>query len=136
MNRLPLCARIGVLHGLIIGFLFSLMRIQAGFVALAAHEIIWSVLVFSTLALLCSLFILIVVERYLGGAVFWPAAINAILVGLLTILVINLLLPNRFFVLLGIWIGMVIGLFVGFVLCRLCLDRLIANREAGDNYGR
>lgn len=126
MNRLPLCARIGVLHGMIVGFFFSLWRIEVAFAALAAHEFAWGVLLLSALAVLCSFFILVVVERYLASAVFWPAAVNAILVALLTMLVVNVMPPHQFFLLLGLWVGIVVGLLVGFVLCRLCFDRLIA----------
>jgi hypothetical protein len=93
------------------------------------------VLLLSALALICSLFILVIVERYLAGAVFWPAAVNAILVTLLTTLVINAMPPHQFFLLLGLWIGIVIGLLVGLVLCRLCLDRYVTGRGMGGSYG-
>ena len=136
MNRLPLCARIGILHGLIVGFFFALWRIETGFAPLAVDEFFWGWLLVSLVALLCSLFILIVVERYLVGGVLWPVLVNAILVGFLTALVINFLPAHRFFLLAGVWIGILIGLVVGLLLCRLCFDRLIVNRDAGGNYGR
>jgi hypothetical protein len=137
MNRLPLCARIGVLHGLIVGFFFSLWRMGTAFAALAAQEFAWGVLLLSILALLCSLFILVIVERYLAGAVFWPATVNAILVTLLTMLAINAMPPHQFFLLLGLWIGIVVGLLVGLALCRLCLNRLITTTEGvGGNHGQ
>ena len=136
MNRLPLCARVGVLHGLLVGFFFSLWRMETAFAPLAAHEFAWGVLLLAALALICSLFILVVVERYLAGAVFWPAVVNAILVTLLTMLLINVMPPHRFFLLLGLWVGIVIGLFVGLLLCRLCLDRYVTGRGVGDSYGQ
>jgi hypothetical protein len=137
MNRLPICARVGVLHGVIVGFLFSLWRMATGFAGLAAHEFVWGVLLLSALALLCSLFVLVVVVRYLAVSVFWPAAVNAILVALLTALVINVMPPHRFFLLLGVWIGTAVGLLVGLVLCRLCLDRLVATAvRGGGDHGR
>jgi hypothetical protein len=136
MNRLPLCARIGVLHGIIVGFFFSLWRMETAFAALAADDFVWGVLLLSILALVCSLFILIVVERYLAGAVFWAAAVNAILVALLTMFVINLMPQHRFFLLLGFWIGILNGLFVGLLLCRLCLDRVTTSKPIGGNYAK
>lgn len=125
MNQLPLCARVGVLHGLIVGFFFSLWRMQTSFAAMAAHELAWGILLLAALALLCSLFVLIIVERYLIGSVFWPTVVNAILVALATVLVIRPIPQHNFFLLLGLWIGIVIGLLVGLLLCRLCLDRLM-----------
>lgn len=129
MNRLPLCARIGILHGLIVGFCFSLWRLQTGFAPLAAHQFTWGVLLLAMVSLHCSLFILVIVERYLVGAIFWPALINSLFVTLVTMLVINVFAPHRFFLLLGLWIGILIGLLVGLLLCRLCLDRLIRIKE-------
>jgi hypothetical protein len=134
MNNLPLCARIGVLHGLIVGFFFSLWRMETAFQVFAADEFAWGVLLLSTFALLCSLFVLIIVERYLGSAVFWPAVVNVILVAIVTTLLINLMPPHRFFLLLGVWIGILVGLVIGFALCRLCLDRL--TQGIGGSYGR
>ena len=136
MNRLPLCARVGVLHGIIAGFIFSLWRMEAAFAGLATHEFAWGVLLLSLLALLCSLFILVVVERYLVRAVFLPAAVNALLVALLAALVIYQMPPHRFFLLLGVWIGIVVGVAVGVVLCRLCLDRLVIAGRVGGSNGR
>ncbi len=135
MNSLPLCARVGALHGIVVGFLFSLWRMETGFAALAAHEFVWGVLLLSTLAALCSLFILVVVERYLAGSVLWQTWVNALLVALFTMLLIKLMPPHKFFLLLGVWIGIVVGVLVGYLLCRLCLDRFTSNRLGGD-YGR
>lgn len=135
MNSLPLCARVGVLHGIIVGFLFSLWRIETGFTALAAHEFVWGLLLLSALAALCSLFILVVVERYLASAVLWQTGVNALLVALFTMLLINLMPPHQFFLLLGVWIGIVVGVLVGYLLCRLCLDRLTPDRLGG-HHGR
>lgn len=136
MNKLPLCARIGVLHGIIAGFLFSLWRMETAFAPFAANEIAWGVMLLTLLAILCSLFILVIVERYLAAAVFWPALLNAIIVTLLTVFVIKAMPPHQFFLLLGLWIGIVVGLLVGFALCRLCLDRLSISKNAGGYHGQ
>jgi hypothetical protein len=135
MNNLPLCARIGILHGILIGFFFSLWRVETNFAPLATHEFLWAALLLLLLALVCSMFILVIVERYLAGAVFWSATVNAILVTLLTMAVTSLIPPHQFFILSGIWIGIVVGLLIGLVLCRLCLDRFTTQR-IGDSHGR
>lgn len=123
MSALPLCAKIGVLHGMIAGLLFGLWRLGSGMPVLAPQEFAWSVALLALFALLCSLFILVVVERYALRSIFWPVVVNVILVTLLTALVINKLPAHQFFILLSLWVGIVVGLFAGLLLCRLCFDR-------------
>ena len=125
MNALPLCAKSGVLHGMLAGFFFSLWRLATGFPVLAPHEFAWAVLLIALLAIIISLFILVVVERYSPAAVLWPDVVNALLVTLITALIIRPLAMHAFFLLLGLWIGIIVGLLIGLLLCRWCLQRLM-----------
>jgi hypothetical protein len=126
MTALPLCAKVGVLHGLIIGFLFAVWRLSGGFPGLALQELIWAMILLALIAIGCSLFILIVVERYRLSSVVWATLVNGLLVSALTLLILVRLTPHQYFLLLCLWLSALIGLFIGWLLCRICIDRLVA----------
>jgi hypothetical protein len=135
MNTLPLCARVGVLHGLITGFLFGVYRLESGFPPLPPDVIAWTVLLLALFGVLVSLFILVVVQRYVLSAVMWQTLVNALLVSLLIVLVVGRIPATAFFLLLSFWIGIIIGLLVGLLLCRLCLERGLTVAATGRRHG-
>lgn len=135
MNALPLCARVGVLHGMITGFLFGLYRLESGFAPLPPGAIAWTVLLLSLFGALVSLFILVAVQRYVLSAVMWQTLVNALLVSLLIVFVVGRIPATALFLLLSFWIGVVIGLLVGLLLCRICLERGLAVPATGRRHG-
>lgn len=123
MKNWPLCAQVGALHGMIIGFAFGVL--QTCCQQLRANELVSMLLLFTALAVLVSLFVLVVVRKYSVGSVLWPTVLNALLVGFVVILVLWAIGPQPWGPLLGVALGFLLGLLVGALLCRVCGDRVV-----------
>jgi hypothetical protein len=130
MTRWPICAQVGALHGILVGFGFGLIHICCQ--SMTAKELVGLWLIFAGLAVLVSLFVLLVLRKYAFGSVLWAVILNALLVALVVILVMNAIGPSAWSPLLGILLGFLLGLLVGAVLCRLCGDRLVPGFKGRD----
>lgn len=115
-GRFSFCAKIGAIVGIIAGSFFALLQGSSPAATFAPQELL---LMGIALALVGWLFVLLAVGiwlRYGAAAIAGPALLNALITAILTVLVCD------FFGLPALdWIfGLVIGLLVGTLLCRLC----------------
>lgn len=115
-GRIPFCGLNGGIMGIIVGFLFGLLRFEHPDANFSVSEIIVVIL---TLILVSWAFTLLVVGvwlRYGAGKIALPALVNAAITGTLTVLG-NMLLKST---VLAVPLGWLIGIVVGAVLCWLC----------------
>lgn len=121
MKDWPLCAQVGALHGIVVGFAFG----STGSCCrhLTGTELAWMVFAFAGLAILASLFVLVVIRRYVFGSVAPQIVVNAILVSLVVISILYAIGRNPWYALLGVLLGFILGAVVGALLCRLCVQR-------------
>ena len=122
MNNWPICAQIGVLHGMIAGFTFGIVHCCA---PMSNQDLAWMIVLCAVAGLHVSTFILVVLRRYAFASVFWQTFVNAILVSLLTVLVLSAIGPHPLIVLLGLVAGFLLGALVGAMLCWLCGRRAV-----------
>ena len=120
----PLCIQIGVLHGLIVGFLFGLWQFQGCCTTVTASDLASMMVLLVVMAMLTSLFALCILRRYTFASVIGPVLVSAVLVTVIVVLVLHAIGPNPASILLGIIIGLVLGLLIGWMLCRLCDQRV------------
>jgi len=126
MSSPPLCVQIGILHGLIVGFLFGLWQFQGCCTAVSWSDLAWMMVLLVIIAMVLSLFVLCILRRYLLASVFGPVFVNAVLVTVAVVLVLRAIGPSPASILLGLIVGLVLGLLVGWLLCRLCDQRFDA----------
>jgi len=131
MIKLPFCAQVGALNGLVIGFLFGTWQYQKCCGALSTSELAWMILLVAGIALLVSLFVLCVLRRYTFASVFIGTLINAVLVAVVVVLTLNAIAPSPSSILLGVVIGFLMGLIVGWLLCFLCGQRFTPSGTRG-----
>jgi len=115
-GRIPFCGINGGIIGIIVGFLFGVLRFEHPDGGYTAAEIIIIILV---LALASWAFILLVVGvwlRYGAGQIALPALINTLITATLTVLA-NLIVKST---VLAVPLGWLIGVLVGTALCWLC----------------
>lgn len=128
MKHWPICAQIGALHGMIVGFMFAATNCCA---PMSMQDVVWTVLLGAALSALISLFLLIVIRRYGAGSVLWQTLLNALLVSLVVVLVLYAIGPHPLIALLGLVAGFILGALIGFLLCRLCGLRAIPGTGTG-----
>lgn len=123
MNRLPFCAQVGALIGVVAGFLFGTWQFQECCGPPTPADLASAILMIAAVALLTALFVLCVLRGYTLASVFVGALVNAALVTTVVVLVLNAIAPSSASIILGVIIGLLIGIIVGWVLCFLCGDR-------------
>ncbi|HKB01527.1 MAG TPA: hypothetical protein VKD90_04865 [Gemmataceae bacterium] len=116
LGRLGICALVGGLVGAIVGFLFSAVQSHFGNAPVSAAECLQLAGLFGLFAWL---FVLVLVGSWLGygfRAVAVPTLVTAAATTLAVVFALNRLrVPDW-----GALLGLVIGLLVGWLLCRLC----------------
>ena len=121
MNHWPLCAQVGALHGMIIGFAFGVL--QTSTTPMSPADLGWMLVLFAALAALVSLFLLAVLRRYTLRSVLWTTLANALLVAMVVIAALSAVGPHSWSPLLGVLLGLALGALTGAALCRLCDQR-------------
>ena len=116
----PLCAQIGLLHGLVVGFLFGLLQFSNCCQASPTSQLAWMALVFAAVAMALSLFLLGVIARYTLVSVFFAVFINAVLVAFAVVFLLQAIGASMASIMIGIIVGMVVGFIIGWLLCWLC----------------
>lgn len=129
--RPPLCAQIGLLHGVIVGFMFGLLQQGSCCQTTTTAELVWIALLLAGLAAAISLFVLIVICRYTLGSVLFAALVNAVIVAIAVVFVLQAIGASVASVLIGIVLGAVIGLILGWILCLLCDERSFVPAKGG-----
>ena len=129
--RPPLCAQIGMLHGVIVGFMFGLLQQGECCQTTTAAQLAWIALLLAGLAALTSAFILTVICRYTLGSVLFAVLVNAVLVAFAVVFILQAIGASVASVLIGIVLGTVIGLIVGWILCMLCDERSFVPAKGG-----
>jgi hypothetical protein len=118
--QFPLCAQVGMLHGLVAGFMYGLLQ-QGNCCAMStAAQLAYVAVLLSGLALLTSLFVLCVICRYTFASVWLGALINAVIVAFVVVFALQAIGASVASPIIGILLGIVIGLIIGWILCRLC----------------
>jgi hypothetical protein len=135
MNNLSICAQVGALNGIVIGFGFGILQIETSGQPINNSDLNWVILILAGLATLVSLFVLLVLRKYTFNSVFWATLINALLVSLVVIVTLNIIGTSAFSALLGVVLGFLLGLLMGWLLCRLCGQRFIPG-NTGNIRGR
>jgi hypothetical protein len=120
MNAPPLCAQIGWLHGLLVGFLVGAAQLQGCCKMLTATDLMWMALVCAAFVMLVSLFLLCVMCRYAFGSVLFGVFVNAVVVSIIVVFALHNIGPGAFSLIIGVIVGAVLGLIVGWLLCLLC----------------
>ena len=129
--QLPLCAQVGLLHGVVVGFLFGLLQFNNCCVAPASSQLAWMALLLAGLAMIVSLFVLLVICRYTFGSVLFAVFVNAVIVAFAVVFVLNAIGASVASPIVGVIVGLVIGLIVGWLLCLLCDIRPFSARQGG-----
>jgi hypothetical protein len=116
------CAAAGALVGAVAGLVFELGRLPLG--SLSTSDVVQVGLILGFAGWLAAL-IVIGLWLHIGIAVMaWRSFFTAIITGVLTILVLN----KTPYHILFVWIGILIGTLVGWLLCLLC-RKIVPTRE-------
>ena len=114
-GKLPFCSLPGAVAGALVGLACAGYELDNPGLVLVVHQLIVTGLLLGFVGLLLVLFLFGVLLRYGVVRIFWPALVNALLTGVLTVFACHALgIPGAF----G-WLGLLIGIVVGAVLCRL-----------------
>lgn len=115
-GKLGVCALNGALVGALAGFLYGAVLQEHATHMPTTAELLQMV---ALLTITCWLVVLLIVGLWLhygASAIAWPLLLNAFVTVLLTVWINNLVrLPD----IAGL-IGLLVGILVGFVLCRFC----------------
>lgn len=121
MNPKPsLCAQIGMLNGVLTGFLFGLLQQGGCCQVITTAQLASTALLLAALAFLVSVFVLCVISRFTFASVAFATLINAVLVAFAVVFVLNAIGASMASPIIGVFIGLVVGLLVGWILCLLC----------------
>lgn len=115
-GRLNICARMGALAGVVVGFLYGLLMLQAGG-GLPTTVAVQAGIALGLVGLALVLFVFGFMEHFGVGAVIVPAVLVSLLTGLLTALVLNVVGLQPVPPVVGILIGILVGLLVCRVRC-------------------
>jgi hypothetical protein len=126
MNAPPLCAQIGWLHGLLVGFLVGALQLEGCCQMVTNSHLMWMALIFAAFAMLVSLFLLCIMRRYTLGSVLLGVFVNAVMVSIIVVFALHNLVPSLFSLIIGVIVGAILGLIVGWLLCLLCARSLKA----------
>ena len=117
--KLPFCARPGAVVGALTGFICTLAllgeMLPTGKKNLFIMGILCGVLGFVFVLMIYGIWL-----RYGVATIFWPALLNSLITSLLTVWVNNLLKVAS----MAGWVGLLIGLLIGWILCRWCGELL------------
>jgi hypothetical protein len=129
MNPPPLCAQIGFLHGLLVGFGFGMAQGCCGIPT--TGDLVAMALILAGFAMLASLFVLVVLRSYAFASVWLAVFINAVVVAVIVVFVLAAIPPSPWGALIGAILGAVMGFIIGWLLCLLCGQRLTAWSAGG-----
>lgn len=129
--QLPLCAQVGMLHGVVVGFLYGLLQFSNCCQASPSSQLAWVALLLAGVALIVSLFVLMVVCRYTLGSILFALFVNAVIVAFAVVFVLQAIGASVVSAILGVIVGLVIGLIIGWILCLLCDLRPFSARQGG-----
>lgn len=115
-GRLSFCAKIGAIIGVLSGLIFGLMQAQNPSAIYSVQDLIVIGLALAIFAWLVVLLILGFWLRYSLATLAGAALINAILTAILTVLIADRLNQPE----LTWFVGLIIGILVGSVLCLFC----------------
>ena len=116
LSRVPFCSLAGMLVGSITGTLFGLTLFAHPGASLDLKTLLGIGLLLGLLGFVFVLFFIGVLLRYGIGQIFLPGLVNALITAVITVLVDYVLQVPE----LAGWVGLLIGLLVGAILCRLC----------------
>jgi hypothetical protein len=129
--QLPLCAQVGMLNGVVVGFLYGLLQFNNCCQAPPSSQLAWIALLLAGQAMIVSLFVLLVICRYTLGSVLFAVFVNAVIVAFAVVFVLNAIGASVASPIVGVIVGLVIGLIVGWMLCLLCDVRPFSARQGG-----
>lgn len=115
----PLCTQIGMMHGVVVGFMFGLLQFGLCCRAMPG-QLVLVALVLAALAALVSLFSLSVMSRYAITSVLPAIIVNAVIVAFAVVFAMNAIGPSMASIVIGLVLGPIAGLIVGRILCLLC----------------
>jgi len=115
LARLGVCANAGLLVGMMTGGLLFLMNFLEGLLALSLVEALQFWALAAALGWLVLLFVLVALARWTFASVAAPALVNSLLVSGLTIFLCRAFALYAW----AWWLGIMVGLLGGFVLCGL-----------------
>lgn len=115
-GRMPFCSVAGAFIGATTGFVLSMFQTAEPVVRLTLPQVVQFGLILALASFLFLLLVFGLLLRYRISAIFWPGLVNAVLTSLLTVAIANAV--HRSF--LTCWIGIIVGIIVGWILCRLC----------------
>jgi len=114
--KLPFCSMPGAAVGAFVGFVFGIVMIQDPKLTFTKTQLIVIGAVIGFVGFLCVLVLLGLWLHYGISSIAVPAFINAILTGILTVIADNAIHNPA----LSSWIGAIIGILVGALLCVSC----------------
>ena len=123
---IPLCALIGWLNGVVVGFFFGAFQLQGCCSAFSTAQIMWIALVLAGLAMLASLFVLCVLRKFTFGSVLLPVFLNSVIVAVVVVVALRAIGMSEWSIVVGVVVGAVIGFLIGWLLCFLCDRRFLA----------
>jgi len=115
-KRLPFCSLPGAVVGSFTGFLMAIFELERYGQPLAVQQLVVVGLMLGTGGLLLVLLLFGLILRYGVGQIFWPAVANALITAILVVLATYWLQMPA----IAGFIGLLIGILVGAVLCWLC----------------
>lgn len=125
-KKLGICATVGFIAGIITGMALLLDYSVTGAVITLTYNETWQVaLLLAAFCFLVLLFVLFVLCRYTVSSVFLPTLINCLLTCFFTVYLVNKFAAWEW----AVFIGMVVGLIIGYLLCILC--RYLGGRYYG-----
>ena len=115
-RKLGICGNTGLIVGLVSGLLLSFLNIKLNLTLHLTNDEVFKVaLMLGLFCWLLILFLLVVFIRLRLGEILVPSLFNSLLVGFLTVFLVN---KFSLYYIAGL-IGMLIGIIVGFLLCQI-----------------
>jgi hypothetical protein len=115
-SRLSICSLVGVIAGSFAGFAFAIFEKDHPGLSLSTQQLFAIGLLLGVTGFLLVLYFVGLLLRYGIGPIFWPALVNSLLTALLTVFFAYWLKMPALYAVAGLLIGVVVGA----LLCRLC----------------
>lgn len=116
-GRLPFCAIPGAFVGVLVGAFFSLAQSLQP-VHLTGAQVFITGLCLGLIGFALILGVLVLFFHYSLAAIFWPTFVNALIVGIVVVAVLNVVQRPAIGPLLGFIIGVIVGSLLCAVACR------------------
>lgn len=112
-NKLGPCGNIGLMIGLIAGLLLTVLSLRTAHLRPAPMEVFWIIVILTLFCWVVMVFVAVVFGRFRLRSVLWGMLLRSVVICLVTVLITHVLGTYRF----GIIIGIVVGLFFGYLIC-------------------